>query len=539
MFSISDRFLNDWITIESLKTLPPDNLHHFWLQVDSFIDCFDDRFRKNPPIHQFFDDVCDPVRQLIRLGDFTRARYVTQKLFDAAESQSDRLIKMRSAFLLGYIQFHLGDFIDSERYHHTGMQLLDDSTPHLIWKTLHLSNYALVCSYIKDHDRAIRCSRDALRLLHKLQSTIGIAEFDRIAEELKVPTTFWSQKSTLHSNFGAVYQAIVNDSPPGRSRDKWLTRVIRHHIRSIQTAPGTQDLLRSQTNFALSLVSRGDYDRADKILQKLVAQCLEPENTRVLSWINAFRAEAAMKMGAPDQALYFCHLSMKQAIRAADPVCQDQAMQVALEPLKVISSEAFKGNIMSQSFQESGFPIIREILNFLEEKDWYTARDHSIGVGRISTLMYDVVSEMSSISIQYDRDTFEMAALLHDIGKLWIPWTILNRTTPLWKDEFDIIRSHPEKGRKFLDDLGFPVIGAILEKHHERPDGKGYPDGENIGGIEERILAVADAYEAMTTANRSYRTPMSIDAAVREIIDLGSVQFDADVVRVLPVALGL
>jgi len=117
----------------------------------------------------------------------------------------------------------------------------------------------------------------------------------------------------------------------------------------------------------------------------------------------------------------------------------------------------------------------------------------------------------------------ELLALLHDIGNVSIPDTILFKEGPLTNDEWQIIFQHPEKGyriAKAVPDL--EKIGDLILKHHERWDGKGYPlglTGENIP-LECRILAIADAYDAMT-ADRPYRKAMS-SAKAKEAIKKGS-----------------
>ncbi len=534
MHSISERFVPEWLKIKSLKMLDSETLHRYWLQVDDFIGMFEEESRAGKSVRVLFDDVLKPVKIMMNLGDFIRARHVMKQLLERSSLMNDSYVRMRSSFILGFIQFSVGDFADAEKCYITGMSLLDDSPAHLLQKVVQFSNLGMVTGYSKGLDRAASYTLEAIRLLNQLQKTLGIREFDRIAQECCAPD-FFSQQSAIHSNLGAIYQAMALEIPSGANREHYLTMAIRHHIRSIQKARSTEDRLRSMANFALALIHRNEFSRADRILGNIALRCQESGSDRLLSWITGFRAEAALKHENHEEALKLCHQSLKYAIQAADPVSEGQSIVIAMEPLKLISSKAFSGDIAAPAFRESGFPIIRQILDFLEDKDWYTGRDHSIGVGKIATSMFDTMCRQHIDSEpDYDRASLEMAALLHDVGKLWIPWTILNRTTPLWPEEFEIIRSHPKRGQDFLVELGFPLIGEILGRHHERPDGRGYPRGGDIGGTAERILAVADCYEAMTTSNRLYRDPLSKDAAIRRIVNLGGHQFDAAVADLLP-----
>ncbi len=121
----------------------------------------------------------------------------------------------------------------------------------------------------------------------------------------------------------------------------------------------------------------------------------------------------------------------------------------------------------------------------------------------------------------------EIGSVLHDIGKIMVPRTILNKRGPLNKTESELIRQHPYNGARMLTGVTHlaPAIPYVLY-HHERWDGQGYPFGlasDHIP-IEGRMLALVDAYDAMTS-NRPYRAGMPHDQAVREIIEHRGTQF--------------
>ena len=134
-----------------------------------------------------------------------------------------------------------------------------------------------------------------------------------------------------------------------------------------------------------------------------------------------------------------------------------------------------------------------------------------------------------------DIESLKIAGILHDVGKIAVPDSILLKTDSLTPEEYLIIKNHPTIGENILK----PVMlldkeREIIQCHHERLDGKGYPLGISGNDIPflARILAVADSFDAMTN-NRPYRPAMSIEKAVEELVKNKNTQFDADIVEAL------
>ncbi|MGX8705090.1 MAG: diguanylate cyclase domain-containing protein [bacterium] len=128
-----------------------------------------------------------------------------------------------------------------------------------------------------------------------------------------------------------------------------------------------------------------------------------------------------------------------------------------------------------------------------------------------------------------------MMALLHDVGNLRVPAELLNKPSALTEAEFDAIRSHTTAGAKLLETLNeLPTLTIGARWHHERYDGRGYPDGLSGEAIPEeaRIIAVAEAVDAMSSP-RAYRPPLSMDAIRRELEHGAGTQFDPRFVRIM------
>ncbi len=166
----------------------------------------------------------------------------------------------------------------------------------------------------------------------------------------------------------------------------------------------------------------------------------------------------------------------------------------------------------------------------VEADDTYTGAHCKDVVG----LALDVARELG---LDLDRQrSVEFGALLHDIGKIAVPKTIVNKPGKLDPREWEIIKTHTIEGQRMLDRVGgfMGKVGRIVRSHHERWDGGGYPDGlrgEDIP-LEARIISCCDAFNAMTTT-RPYRRALPVATATAELLEHAGTQFDPRVVDAL------
>lgn len=182
---------------------------------------------------------------------------------------------------------------------------------------------------------------------------------------------------------------------------------------------------------------------------------------------------------------------------------------------------------------DSYLATVRSLAAAVDAKDPYT-RGHSDRVAHFATL---TATEMELSNDQHMA--LEMAAYLHDIGKIGIPEEILLKPGALTDEEMSKMRHHPLIGASILDPVSFPwPITPVVRHHHERWDGSGYPSGLRAAGIPllARILSVADAYEAMI-ADRPYRTGRTAEAGRAELEACAGSQFDPQVVTAFITAL--
>ena len=172
---------------------------------------------------------------------------------------------------------------------------------------------------------------------------------------------------------------------------------------------------------------------------------------------------------------------------------------------------------------------IEALVAAIDAKDPFTA-GHSTRV----TSMALAISDHLQISGD-ERWALELAAKLHDIGKLGLPDSALNKQSPLSEEEWQAMREHPALGSRIvgaIDELAY--VSTIIRHHHERLDGTGYPDGLKGEAIPylAQVIAVADAYEAMTS-QRAHRSPLAPQEAIEELRLHAGAYYASEIVEVL------
>jgi putative two-component system response regulator len=173
--------------------------------------------------------------------------------------------------------------------------------------------------------------------------------------------------------------------------------------------------------------------------------------------------------------------------------------------------------------------VIVALAAAVEAKEKYTQMHAQRVADMARTVGTQLGLDESEVEVLY------RGALIHDIGKIGVPEAILLKAGPLTADEQRQMQAHPEIGERIVRPLNSGTgLLAIIRNHHERIDGRGYPDGlagESIP-LSARIVAVCDAYDALTN-DRPYRKKLTPDEAINALVDGAGVQWDANVVRVV------
>jgi response regulator RpfG family c-di-GMP phosphodiesterase len=229
-----------------------------------------------------------------------------------------------------------------------------------------------------------------------------------------------------------------------------------------------------------------------------------------------FEALAALIPGVGNSMGILC---MARDLRAGAFLPDEKALLLGYAQTTAVALQKI---VLREHLEKNLIDTISSFVIALESKDPYL-KGHSARVSLYSGELAKVMGMPPGDVVMYSR-----AGMLHDLGKLVILDNILRKPRQLTEEEFELIRSHPVVGDKILRPLRFLSCEArAVRHHHERYDGKGYPDGIKGEAIPliARVVTVADAFDAMTS-NRPYRSKRPVEAALNEIARNAGTQFD-------------
>ncbi|WP_068621173.1 HD domain-containing phosphohydrolase [Paenibacillus tuaregi] len=222
-------------------------------------------------------------------------------------------------------------------------------------------------------------------------------------------------------------------------------------------------------------------------------------------------------------------------------VCELDDQKIELGPQDYYTAKGLKGPVHFTALTDITYlwvitePTFRHlskdisklmnIVKEVEKKDRYTYM-HS---DRVAEYAVKIAKKLKLNKEQLEN--LSIASVLHDIGKIHIPEEILNKPGRLTPEEFELIKKHPADGAEMIKETYYGEIAPIIEQHHERLDGSGYPHGLHGSGIllEARIIAVSDTFDAMTE-DRAYRKASDVQTAMSEIRRLSGTHYDETVV---------
>ncbi|HEX9282695.1 MAG TPA: HD domain-containing phosphohydrolase [Gemmatimonadales bacterium] len=322
----------------------------------------------------------------------------------------------------------------------------------------------------------------------------------------------------------AVKCLVVDDEPRLR---RVLVRLLEGEgFTCAEAGSGTEALETMQQDPVPLVISDLRMPQMDGVtlLREIIAKWPDTAVIVVTAVAEVESAVACLQLGALDYVAKPFHLD---EVRARVMQALDKRRLILENRMYHEQLEQRVGE-QARRIEELSLERLQALVHFLEEKDPYT-RGHSVRVANYATRIGRQMGLAPGV-----MDMIGLGAELHDIGKIGVSEAVLHKPGKLTEAEYRHIMEHPVIGARILAPLmrDAPAALAIVRSHHERLDGKGFPDGLKGDEIplEVRVVTVADSFDAMTSV-RPYRPALSVQKALQELEDGRGVQFDVQAVE--------
>jgi HD-GYP domain-containing protein (c-di-GMP phosphodiesterase class II) len=481
-------------------------------------------------------------RHMLRLGDPAGATDLFSRASEALAAGPRRLGAIRHLNALGNCWYELERLDRSEDAYRRGLAILVAREPTGVRLAVLQNNLATCLASASRFDEAEHYFLESIR-------TVEAASDGDVANGLGSLESAMTRKDLVGGrihNLGELYMQRSREADgPEEAR-----RLRREADRRFREALGYYD--RSELRF-MTLLHRAEVAaldgrvlEADSALASLELTALQtPALHGLLPGVYLRRALASKACDALEDALLHCRRALTSSLVHGHRVEERLVIETFLDTLAAAKrrdeaeeeTPPEQAGGLARSFRERYGDVVDDLVAFLGRKDWYTGRAHSLGVANLSTRVGEAILEEDP-SAPIDLEVLSLAAILHDIGKLHVPWALLNKILPVRRDELPVLRSHAIEGYNILRKLGLGPLAEVAGEHHERLDGRGYPFGKTAPTLMGNVVAIADTFEAMTTINRRWRPAKGKGEAIPEIVGLEGSWFYPKVVRGLVRAIG-
>lgn len=350
-------------------------------------------------------------------------------------------------------------------------------------------------------------------------------DFEKAREQLIKANRLWNKsvdgpvisvtyyKRATQINLIDTCLRLAEEEIEEKQRIRWLKEAKSRLTRYIHGNPDEETGWFYWTNLTEFHIIKGDFDEAEKLISTLLQQVKRAPFPFHESIILLFKARLSLERGDQSETLRYLSDSLGSAIRKSAFFSEQSIIEAVIDLIKRITPLRRRNEVLI------GTPLldfIRNLKNFLSEKDEYTAKDHSMAVARYAVLIAEYIMEKYPLRVRdIDLMTLAIAGVLHDVGKLRLPWILLNRVRPLTQEEYFLIREHIPFSAQILDALKFRHAVPVVLEHHEKLDGSGYPLGKRGISLMGNILSASDSFEAAISPSRRYRVPKHPKEALR------------------------
>lgn len=503
--------------VRNIKTLSKRDFELYSMRVPVILDAitahFEDSLGSTADFDSYRERLFRYVTNFLETGDSLSALQLTVHLQELFKGRLDPTTQLLLASISAYLFVING--MDDEGDVHLNRALEISGTELTSCYLFNMLTQSILAHHRGKHDVAVSTSR---RGLDYLQNRKLSDEFDHL---LPLDRDALRYRLTKIHSMAAI--AIGENEPVGSRKRKTLMENLLSHVNKLSDTRQKRYRFYHLCERALVYAETGSFPKANRDMEQ--AGTMVNGNKDFFSahsfYFYATRAYVHSCNHNFSDAYMDARLAFRASFNTPDVFMELYVMEMFLRIARKFSTSFPENRKDASEFYMKGNSLLKQFVEFLEEKDWYTGKKHSSRVATLSSLVgRKMLTLYPYIKNQLDPQTLFLSAYVHDIGKLRIPWTLINKIGKLETYERRYLTRHVVFGRDILEYLNFKDISRIVYQHHENLDGSGYPDGTKNVSIASNIINLADSFEAMTSPNRKYKQNKSLIESRDELISL-------------------
>ncbi|RLE17905.1 MAG: hypothetical protein DRJ08_07770 [Acidobacteria bacterium] len=488
--------------MRNIKTLSKTDFELYSERVpiilDSIISHFEQSMAEKKEFESYREQLFQYTRNFIETGDLPAALKLLTQVHDTFESKLDNQTRLLLTAIIGHLFAALG--MDDEAEHFYEESLKSSGVEIAPCFIFNMTTQAMISLHRKDFNLAVSTSKRALDYMGKAKSESPyISMLPMYGPELR-------QRLTHIHTIASI--ELASSEKAGSGKRKTIFENALAYSQSLNIGGRKRNRFFYLCQQALIYASMGYPTKSENALEKAFRVLNANQDFLTAHGYYFFAARAFHHSRRADfsDAYSDAKLAFRASFNTPDVFMELYVMEVFLDIAQKFSVSFPENRKNVSEFYMKGNSLLKQFVEFLEEKDWYTGKEHS---SRVASLSYMIGKKLLTlfpyVQNQLDLQTLYLAAYVHDVGKLKLPWILINKIGKLTEYELSYIFRHVTFSRDILENLNFKDIARIVYQHHENMDGSGYPNGIRDISIAANIISLADSFEAMTSPFRKYK----------------------------------
>jgi putative nucleotidyltransferase with HDIG domain len=443
-------------------------------------------------------------RTYVQDSDFTSADEWTRRALDVSESAADEAGRGHAINMLAAISWSKGELDDAQiLFLQARESAIASGEARLASMTA--TNLGMIATVRGDHDLAFKYH----------QSSLADARSGGLADEAMMALNNLGLLHTQMGRYELASQTYLEALEIGTVIGDLSKCILAHlNVARLRIRQGDHRAARAACDEATALAKQlgdthadGEASHIYGIIARASGDPIAAEEYFLRAETNAIERKNLILQGETARELAELYRHQGRNRQTLQRLNQAHRHFAQLRARRELADVDRRTALLESDFLD----VVRKWGDSIESKDIYT-QGHCVRVADLACALWSRVCAGDDTSLFW----FRIGALLHDVGKLMVPAEVLNKAGKLTDEEWGLIRGHPSAGVELLADIEFPWdVRPIVESHHERWDGKGYPHGLVAEAIPltARVLCIADVYDALTSV-RSYKQAFTHDEAM-------------------------